>query len=90
MIVIRANLMYRLIWSLVKHFIDSHIARQIIVCGCDEESYKAVLQQYVDLEVLPSVLVDEGKGVAAEGMPPNFEPVPLPPMSTLFLSGESS
>lgn len=46
---------------------------------CGRENYREVLSQYVDLKVLPSVVIEEGEGEAVEGLPPNWEGGPLSP-----------
>lgn len=39
---------------------------------CGKDNYREVLSKYMDLKVLPPVVVEEGEGEALEGMPPNW------------------
>ena len=79
MIIIRAPTIFRVIWIIAKHFFDPGVLAGMIFTG--PNNYKQVLSEHFDLEILPNVIVPEGKGQAAEGLPlpGNFEGGPLPP-----------
>lgn len=67
---IRAPIVFRMIWALTHHFIDKSVASKMEVCGKD--NYREVLSQYMDLKVLPSVIVEEGEGQVVKGLSPNL------------------
>ena len=70
-ILIRAPIAFRIIWAVTYHFIDKAMASKIVVCGKD--NYREVLSRYVDdLKILPSVIVEEGRGEVVKGLPPNL------------------
>jgi hypothetical protein len=77
-VLIRTPIVFRLVWGIVKHFFDPHVAAKMVFCGKD--NYRQVLAEYVDLKVLPSAVVQEGEGAAIEGMPQNWNGGPLPPL----------
>jgi hypothetical protein len=66
-VLIRAPAVFRLLWSLIKHFFDPPIVAKMVICG--HENYRHVLAEYVDLKVLPRGIVPEGEGAAIAGMP---------------------
>lgn len=76
-IIIRAPAIVRIAWTLAKHFFDPVNVQKMEFCGAS--NYKEVLRNHMELEVLPSCLVHEGKGRVATGMPPRLEGGPLPP-----------
>lgn len=77
---INAPLIFRLAWSLVKHFFDPNVASKMVFVG--PSNTESVLENYIDLSVLPKEFVSAGKGRAAPGLPPNFTGGPLPPAGT--------
>lgn len=76
LIIIRAPTVFRLVWKIAKNCFDPGVVLKMAFCGTSD--YKEVLSEYMDLEVLPSAVVEEGKGKAFPGMPPDFEGGPLP------------
>jgi hypothetical protein len=71
-------------WMIAKHFFDPLNVAKMEFCGVN--NYKEVLERYMDLDVLPSCLVDEGRGQVAAGMPPRLEGGSLPPREDNSLS----
>jgi CRAL/TRIO domain len=69
-VIIRAPTVFRLVWSVVKHFFDPRVVSKMEFCG---ENYHDVLGKYMDLHVLPPCIFPEGKGEAVEGLPSRFE-----------------
>lgn len=70
---IRAPAIFKMIWTIVRHFFDQHI--QDLIVFTDHRDYLDVLQEHVDLEVLPHCIVGaEGKGKPLAGY---FENVSL-------------
>lgn len=70
-IIIRAPTVFRMAWSVVKRFFDPHIVDKMVFCG--DKDYLQVLEQYVDLDVLPPCINPQGHGEAVDGHPKNFE-----------------
>lgn len=70
MILIRAPMAFRLIWTIIRPFIDPLVASKIVLCGKD--NYREVLSEYVDLKILPAVIVEEGQGRVVKGLPPDL------------------
>ena len=77
-VVLRAPVIFRVVWSIAKHFFDPHVVPKFVFCG--KENYRQVLEEFVELKVMPAELVEEGEGAAVADMPPNFTPTPLPPL----------
>lgn len=73
-ILIRVPVVFRIVWAFVKHFIDQHVASKMEICG---KNHREVLSRYVDLEILPSVIAEEGQGRVVDGLPPNLKGGPL-------------
>lgn len=72
-ILIRAPSIFKLIWSVAKHFFDQHI-QDLIVFG-NHSDYLEVLEEYIELENLPPCIAPkQGK---AGAMPGYFEKVSL-------------
>merc|ERR1712176_1001887 len=69
--VIRAPSLFRFFWSAMKVFFDKSMVDRMKFCG--NQTYKTELMEYLDLEVLPNAMLEEGKGKAAKGFPPKFE-----------------
>ena len=57
--------------AIIRPLLNQDYVAKLIFCG--KENYREVLSQYVDLKVLPSVVVEEGEGEAVEGLPPHWE-----------------
>jgi len=76
LIVLRAPNIFRIIWTIAKHFFDPGVVKKMTFTG--HANYKQVLREHLDLEILPDCVVPEGKGKAAEGLPGNFQGGPLP------------
>jgi CRAL/TRIO domain len=75
--IIRAPVLFRLVWNIVQHFFDTNVREKMVFTG--RSNFIEVLSQHIDIAVLPSCVVPEiGKGSPLEGMPPNFEGGPLP------------
>jgi hypothetical protein len=71
LLIVRAPTLFRMIWSMAKHFFDPGVVRKMFFCGVSD--YQTVLDQYVELEVLPEEIVPGiGRGKAVEGMPSDF------------------
>ena len=76
LIIIRTPVIFRLVWSIIKHFFDKGVVDKMIFAGSSD--YQEVLRQYMDLEVLPEEIAPGiGKGAAIPGMPPNFGGGPI-------------
>jgi hypothetical protein len=77
LLIVRAPTLFRMIWSMAKHFFDPGVVRKMVFCGVND--YQTVLEQYVEIEVLPEEIVPViGRGKAVEGMPSNFSGGRLP------------
>jgi hypothetical protein len=76
LIIIRAPTLFRMVWAIFKHFFDAGVVQKMVFCGSSD--YKKVLEEYVDLSILPDAVVAQGQGKATEGMPSKFEGGPLP------------
>jgi len=57
---VRAPKVFMMAWKIAQHFYDRRIHNKFIFAGHDE--YVDVLSEYMDLEVLPTVLYEDGKG----------------------------
>jgi hypothetical protein len=71
-IFIRAPRIFRMAWSIAKHFYDDRVHDRFVFSNHD--NYLQVLSNYVDLEVLPPFLYPRGKG---ETMPGFFQKIHL-------------
>ena len=71
-ILLRAPAIFKVIWSIAKHFFDPHIQDMIVFSS--HKDYLEVVQEYVGLENLPPCLSEKGK---AKAMPGYFEMVSL-------------
>lgn len=76
LIIIRAPALFRMVWAIFKHFFDAGVVQKMVFCGSSD--YEKVLEEYVDLSILPEAVVAQGQGKATEGMPSKFEGGPLP------------
>jgi hypothetical protein len=76
LIIIRAPTLFRMVWAIFKHFFDAGVVQKMVFCGAS--NYEKVLEEYVDLSILPAAVVPQGQGKAIEGMPSKFEGGPLP------------
>lgn len=76
LIIIRTPAVFRMVWSIVKHFFDPGVVAKMTFCGPSD--YSCVLEKLIDLEVLPKEIVPQGKGSAVAGMPSCFEGGKLP------------
>jgi hypothetical protein len=76
LIVIRAPTLFRMVWAVFKYSFDPGVIQKMVFCGSSD--YEKVLEEYVDLSILPDAIVAQGKGKATEGMPSKFEGGPLP------------
>ncbi|CAB9500944.1 SEC14-like protein 5 [Seminavis robusta] len=72
-IVIRAPRIFKVVWSITKHFFDKHIQESIIFGT--QQDYLQVLSQYMKLEGLPDCIAP-GVGTA-KGYPGYFQQVSL-------------
>lgn len=71
LIIVRAPTVFRMAWSLAKHFFDTGVVAKMVFSG--SSNYLQVLDQYVDRKILPSAMCPEGQGEVIEGMPDRFE-----------------
>lgn len=72
-ILLRAPSIFKMIWSVAKHFFDQHIQDMIVFATVSD--YLEVIQDYIDLENLPPCIAPEdGKAGAIPGY---FEKVSL-------------
>lgn len=69
-IVVRAPRLFKIAWSMCQHFFHPRVHEKLIVAS--EKDYLEALSKYMDLDVLPTVIYDKGKG---EKMPGWFENV---------------
>jgi metal transporter CNNM len=76
LIIVRAPTLFRMVWSIFKHFFDAGVVQKMVFCGSSD--YQKVMAEYVDLSVLPIEIVPDGQGKATEGMPSKFEGGLLP------------
>lgn len=70
-IVIRAPSIFRVMWSLAKHVFNREAQEKMIFTS--NSNYLEVLNEYIDLNVLPSCIYPQGQGEPAIGMPQNLE-----------------
>ena len=75
-IIIRAPTIFTWAWALAKPFFDPGVVEKMVFCGVND--YRRVLSEFMELEVLPSCIVPEGKGGVAISMPPRLEGGPPP------------
>lgn len=66
-LIIIAPPLVRVGWSIVKHMFSASTRKKMIFAGPDD--YLDVLDQYVDLDILPSCINPTGHGSTALGMP---------------------
>lgn len=71
MIIIRCPAILRIGWSLVKHIFPKQSQDKMIFAG--KHNYLKILDNYMDLEVLPTCIYEGGQGESAMGMPPHLE-----------------
>jgi len=77
LIVIRAPLIFRAIWALVRHFFDPGVKKKIVFLSSSD--YQTKLDKYIDRKVLPSCISpDGGQGDVVEGMFNNLQGGKLP------------
>jgi hypothetical protein len=76
LLIIRAPTIFRMVWAIFKHFFDAGVVQKMVFCGTS--GYEKVLEEYMDLSILPDAVVAQGQGKATEGMPSKFEGGPLP------------
>jgi hypothetical protein len=76
LLIIRAPTIFRMVWAVFKHFFDAGVVQKMVFCGTS--GYEKVLEEYLDLSILPDAVVAQGQGKATEGMPSKFEGGPLP------------
>jgi CRAL/TRIO domain len=91
MIIIRAPAIFRVCWNIVKHFFPQSSRDKMIFAG---KNYQKVLEKYMDLDVLPPCIWEDGKGEAATGLPPRMEGGMIPdhvqPKQPMLLESPSS
>jgi len=77
LIVIRAPLIFRAIWALVRNFFDPGVKKKIVFLSSSD--YQTKLDKYIDRKVLPSCISpDGGQGDVVEGMFNNLQGGKLP------------
>eukprot|EP00797_Seminavis_robusta_P000920 Sro1058_g236350.1 SEC14-like protein 5 (402) ;mRNA; r:7427-8739 len=90
-IVIREPPIFKVLWSLVKHFFNQSMKELIEFSGSN--NYLAVLGKYIDdlEETLPPCLLEGARGTIAEGMPQRMDggPVPMRPKPRHVLNNAS-
>ena len=59
-IVIRAPKVFQVAWKIAKHFYDPHVHNKFIFA--EQDDYLKILSEYMDLDVLPSVIYEHGHG----------------------------
>ena len=69
-IVIRAPKIFQMAWKIAKHFYDARVHHKFVFA--EQDAYLDVLREYMDLDVLPSVIYDQGHG---QPMPGWFEKI---------------
>ena len=76
-IVLRAPVLFHIIWNIVQHFFDANVREKMIFTT--RSNYIEILSQHMDISILPPCVVPEfGKGSALDGMPSKFEGGRLP------------
>lgn len=75
MIIIRAPHVFRFVWKVVKNFFSQESQDKMIFADSD---YLSVLDQYMDIDVLPSCINPKGHGETAIGMPSLMDCKPIP------------
>jgi CRAL/TRIO domain len=70
-IITRTPIIFRMVWSIVKHFFGAHIVEKMEFAG--GHNYLQVLEKYIDLEILPSCIFSKGNGEAVSGMSSSFQ-----------------
>jgi len=75
MIIIRAPHIFRFVWKVVKNIFSQESQDKMIFADSD---YLTVLDQYMDVSVLPSCINPRGNGETAVGMPSLMDCKPIP------------
>ena len=66
-LIIRSPYLFKTIWGLVKHFFDPEL-RDLMIFGTDDANSQAVMEKYIDPDVLPHCIHPGGKdGPVARG-----------------------
>lgn len=76
LIILRAPLLFRAVWTVVKHFFDPGVVEKMVFTSSSD--YQKVLDKYIDRDVLPPCICAEGKGKVAKGLYDNLEGGKLP------------
>ncbi len=71
LIIIRAPWIFRMIWGMVSYFFDPGVVKKMTFCGYDD--YLKVLEEHMELSVLPKELYENGAGEAEDECPPYFD-----------------
>jgi hypothetical protein len=71
MIIIRSPPVFNVVWGLCKYVFPKNAVKKMIFAG--PKNYKEVLEQHVDLNILPPCIVPGAKGHVAIDMPPRLE-----------------
>ncbi|CAB9524318.1 SEC14-like protein 2 [Seminavis robusta] len=67
MIIIRAPALFRVAWSIVKHIFPASARKKMVFTNSN--NYLDVLDQYIDVDLLPPCINPNGHGRTAPGMP---------------------
>jgi len=71
LLIIRAPMIFRIVWSIAQHFCSDDLKRKIIFCNA--RNLLPMLDKYIDREALPSCIAPlEGKAQPAPGFSPNL------------------
>ena len=65
-IIIRAPPIFRLVWNVAKHFFRDSLREKMVFAGKD---YLDVLNQHIDISILPDFICPGGRGRPATGLP---------------------
>ena len=79
-LIIRSPFLFKTIWGLVKHFFDPEL-RDLMIFGTNDANSQAVMERYIDPDVLPHCIHPGGKdGPVARGYEHvKMEGGPIPP-----------
>jgi len=86
-IIIRANPIFRMVWSLVKHFFRQQLRDKMIFAG---KNYLQTLDKYMHRSVLPQYIYEDGQGRSARGLPPVVGSTETPPSAFKALHSRAS
>ena len=80
-LVINAPFVFRIVWGIAQHFCNDALKKTIILCNV--RNSQATLDKYIDREVLPPCICQEGRGRPGFGMPSDLRGGVMPASDAL-------